>query len=514
MNKTNHPEWLFRAVATLCVLFLLPAFLSADEVDERVQETSPAESVPVPEVDEAAGTGTAEDVAPATSRTPNNGEQFSVYVVPIEGPITGPQLYILRRALKEAIEEKIDAVVLDMDTPGGALGTTLEMMMALENFEGDTFTFVNREAISAGSYIAVATNYIYFHPRGLMGAAEAVTGTGEDVNESMARKINSYLQGRVRILSEDHRYRAEVQRAMMDPDFVFEIDGKVLKEAGKLLTLTAKEAVEEYGDPPVPLLAEAIVETVEAMLDRHYGEGRYVIKNFELTWSETFAKWFQGIAPAILGLGLLLLFIEFKTPNFGLIGGAGIALILLVILSNYFAGLAGNEEILVFAFGVLLIAVEIFLFPGTFIAGGLGIILVFGALLWAMADIWPGDGFAVDPSVFQGPLLQMALALLIAVVGFLLVMRFLPRTSVWTRMVVTSTAGGVGPFARAMEGVTEEDSLVGKIGVAVTAMHPVGEVEIDGVRYEGRLERGSVAAGTEVKVLARKDFSLLVHPIG
>lgn len=486
MNMSYYPKWLLRSTGFLCMMLFASVLSAMDEV-----ATPPDPPAPVPK----------------------NGEKFQVYVVPIKGPITSPQLYILRRALKEAIDQNIDAVVLDMDTPGGALDTTLEMMNALENFKGDTFTFVNREAISAGSYIAIATRYIYFHPRGLMGAAEAVSGTGEDIASSMARKINSYLQGRVKVLTKEYRYRADVQRAMMDPDFVLEIDGTVLKEAGSLLVLTPEGAVKEYGEPPEPLLAEGIVETVEDLLDHHYGKGRYEIKNFELTWSETFAKWFQSIAPFVLGVGMLLLFIEFKTPNFGLIGGIGIALILLVILSNYFAGLAGYEEILVFAFGVLLIVVELFAFPGTFIAGALGIVIMFGALLWAMADIWPGQDFELTTSVFEGPLLQMLGALAVAVVGFILVAKFLPKTSLWSRMVVSSTAGGTGPISGGLEGKTEEDPLIGKTGIALTAMYPTGVVEIDGVRYEARLERGGVKAGVTVKVLARRGFSLLVRPL-
>ena len=51
------------------------------------------------------------------------------------------------------------------------------------------------------------------------------------------------------------------------------------------------------------------------------------------------------IAPLLMGLGLLGLFIEFKTPGFGVFGIAGISLFGIVFLSNYVAGLAGHEEI-------------------------------------------------------------------------------------------------------------------------------------------------------------------------
>ena len=89
-----------------------------------------------------------------------------VYVIPIEDAISKPNLYILRRGLKQAIENDIEMVVLDMNTPGWTCGCCLEMMEMLDRFEGLTATYVNEDAISAGSFIAAATDEIYFAPRG------------------------------------------------------------------------------------------------------------------------------------------------------------------------------------------------------------------------------------------------------------------------------------------------------------------------------------------------------------
>ena len=94
-----------------------------------------------------------------------------------------------------------------------------------------------------------------------------------------------------------------------------------------------------------------------------------------------------------LGLGLLLLFVEFKTPGFGLFGIAGLVLVGIVFASNYLAGLAGFEAILFFILGLAFIVVDIFLLPGTFIFLTLGILLILGSLLWSLSDIWPApDG--------------------------------------------------------------------------------------------------------------------------
>ncbi len=434
---------------------------------------------------------------------------WDVYVVPIEGPITSPQLYILRRALKEAIENDIEAVVLQMDTPGGALGVTLDMMEALSRFDGETITFVDAEAVSAGSYIAVATDDIWFAPEGIMGAAEAVTGSGEDIDESMQRKINSYLRAKVRVLGREYRYRADVQRAMMDPSYVLEIDGVVIKPEGELLSLTADEAATYYGDPPEPLLASGIAKDIDDLLTQKYGEGNYNMRTFEVTWSEEFAKWFKTIAPVIMGIGVLLIIIEVKTPHFGLIGGAGIALVLLVFVSNYFAGMAGHIEVIVFIVGVLLVVAEVFLFPGTLVAGALGAILMAGSLLWAMADIWPTPegGYTVNWPSVEIAIRNLLIAVVIAILGSVLLWRYLKGSGLYRHVV---SQGAIGKLDYT-SGATLSRPEVGAQGVAINTLRPTGTVEIDGHRYEATVVNGQINAGRSIVVTGYSSFGLKVE---
>ena len=298
-------------------------------------------------------------------------------------------LYIIRRGLKEAIDQKADVVVLDMKTPGGALDVTFDIMEALAKFPGQTITFVNTEAISAGAFISAVTDEIYFTPDGIIGAAAPVTSSGGDVDKTMRLKIVSYLKARVRAISENEPYRGKVISAMIDEDFELKIDDKVIKEKGELLSLTATEASETYGDPAQPLLAAGIAKDVDALLTAKFGENGFKVTSLEVTWSEQLAVVLTGIAPILLGLGLLGLFIEFKTPGFGVFGVGGGILLTVVFLGNYVAGFSGHEPIMVFALGLVLVLVEVFFLPGlVFMALG-GVVLMFGSLVWSMADIWP-----------------------------------------------------------------------------------------------------------------------------
>ena len=108
----------------------------------------------------------------------------------------------------------------------------------------------------------------------------------------------------------------------------------------------------------------------------------------ERNWAEKTGLWLNGIAPVLLGLGMVGLFIEFKTPGFGIFGTLGLILLLGVFrLRKSFAGLAGQEELLVFSLGLCLVAVEVFLLPGFLLPGIVGVLLIVGSVFWAMVDV-------------------------------------------------------------------------------------------------------------------------------
>lgn len=448
--------------------------------------------------------------------------KIHVYRVPITEAISKPNLFILRRSIKQAIEMGVRVLIIDMDTPGGRLDVTLEMMELLDRFEGETITFVNKDAISAGAYISMATDAIYFAPDGVMGAAAVVAGSGQEIDESMKAKINSYLLARMRSYTEAYPYRAEVIRAMADLDYELKIDDQVLKAAGELLSVTASEAVELYGEPPRPLLADGIADSLEAVLADRYGPDATVLETFEISWSEEIAKYLDSIAPILLGLGLMLLFIEFKTPGFGIFGISGLTLVAVVFASNYLAGLAGFEAIFFFLIGLVLIVVDIFLLPGTFVFLILGLLFVLGSLIWSLSDVWPqpgggepGDwGFTIEADALWMALYEVTGALAIALIGLWLVWRFLPNTPVYRHLVHASAGAGPDPVVVGGGLVTGTKSLpdIGSHGVVLVPLHPLGQVDINGQRFEAQVAVGSLDRGTRVVVVGYRSFNLLVEP--
>ena len=477
----------------------------ADPVDASKDTPAPATGQPGPEAAPAADA----PVPPSLSAAPRK-----FYVMEVEGTINRPTLFIVRRGVKEAIEAGADMVILDMDTPGGGLAETLEIMEILDKFGettgGKVITFVRSEAGSAGAIIAAVTDEIYFAPKAVIGAAEVVLATGEDVGDSMKRKITSFLAAKVRAFSDENPMRGQVLQAMMDPGFELKIGETVIKPKDTLLTLTATEATKVYGDPPQPLFGSGIVDDLTALKRQLAGASGFESRSFVMTWSLHLARWLTTISPLLLGVGGMMLAVEFKTPGFGWLGVTGIVLILIVMFGQKVAGLAGHEAMLFFLLGVALVFVEILLLPGTIIFAALGALLMLGSLLWGMADIWPGDAFSLSPEIFVRPAYTLSLGFFIAIGLFVAAMKFLPSTSVWSRLVLSAEIS-----ASSATGQEQQREFVtsGALGVVISPLRPTGTIEIAGKRYEARSEVGEIAAGAAVRVVRRADFVLIVEAV-
>ena len=434
-----------------------------------------------------------------------------VVVIPVREQVDSPLLFILRRGLKEAITDKADVVVLDMKTPGGALDVTFEIMEALQKFPGRTITYVNDQALSAGAFISATTDEIWFSPRGKIGAAAPVSSTGQDIDKSMRLKVVSFLRAEVRSISEGKGYRGQVVSAMLDEDFELKIGDVILKPKGELLTLTATEAMKQYGEPGQRLLAAGVAGTLTDLLTQKFGAAGFTVKTLEVTWSEELAVFLRALSPILMGIGLLALYLEFKTPGFGVVGVVGIGCLAVVFLSNFVAGLSGHEPLLVFGAGLVLLCVELLVFPGVVVFALSGLALMLGSLVWSMADIWPNQTLVFNDDLLLRPMRDLGLGLLVALGLALLLARFIPKGWFFSRLAV---AGAV-PSPAQMAGVApalgaQAESLVGRIALSVTGLYPSGQVEIDGRRFEARLDVGSAPAGTRVVVRRKTDFGLVV----
>ncbi|TVR47977.1 MAG: hypothetical protein EA425_15065 [Puniceicoccaceae bacterium] len=475
--------------------------------NEELPAPDPADPVPDPGLLDPEPTPRPE--TPTETRAPDGRAIF--HVIPIQGQIGRTTLYVVRRGVREAVERQADFIILEMDTPGGGLGETLEIMQILSRFKGTTLVYIDDEAVSAGAFISAATDEIHFAPTGVIGAAAPILAGGQEIEESLRQKIISYLRARVRAVSEEHPYRGEVLSAMIDADYELVIEGEVIKPKGELLSLTARESMREFGDPPRPLLGAGIWEDLDTLIAARAGDREPDVSRFDITWSVQLAQWLNVMSPVFMGIGLLMLFVEFKTPGFGIFGALGIALIAIVFFGHYVAGLSGYEPFLIFLLGVSLILIEVFVLPGLILPGLVGLGLMVGALLWGMAETWPDEGIQVPPGVFIQPVVNLGAGVLMACLLAFIFARFLPRSMIWDQLVLKSEIEGTSAAVDLPVPNAPSTPQPGDLGIARSALSPAGEIEVDGRRYEGRLEVGSAPPGTEVRILRKADFVYIVE---
>jgi membrane-bound serine protease (ClpP class) len=207
------------------------------------------------------------------------------------------------------------------------------------------------------------------------------------------------------------------------------------------------------------------------------------------------------VAAVLLTLGFLGLIVEAKTPSFGLAGAAGLAALALFFGSHVMMGLAGWETVVLFAAGLLLVAVEVFILPGMGVAGVLGALAVLASLLLGMTGEAPTAGdFLVAAWVIAGSLAMLGL----------LVWQIVERLPHDGRMELRASTrredGYVSSRAR--------EELVGAEGVAETDLHPSGTARFGGERLDVVSEGSFVQAGTPVRLIRADGYRHVVRAIG
>lgn len=411
----------------------------------------------------------------ATNGVPTSASAGKVYILPIRESIMPPLVYVVRRGVKEAMEAQADMLVLDMNTDGGRVDVTEEIIGILGKFKGATVTYVHSRAFSAGAFIAVATQRIYMAPQSVIGAAAPVmmspTGAGDGgIPETVEAKMTSAVRALVRTQAEKNGHNIDVIEAMIDKTKALTIDGEVLNKEGNILTLTDRQAAKEYGDPPRRLLSSGTVESLDALLEQ-LGYGGAVRVEIRPTGAEKVGLWINTIAPLLLVVGILGLYIEFKTPGFGLPGIIGLTAFAIYFLGGYVAGLSAAGWGMVFVLGVILVLVELLVFPGTYIAGVTGAGLMLVALVMGMVDLYPGGPVLPSLPELRLPLRDLGMAMSISVVVGLVLARFLPRTPVFRRLVSQSASGVVS----VVEMETRQAERRGWTGVTVSPLRPGGK---------------------------------------
>jgi membrane-bound serine protease (ClpP class) len=398
-----------------------------------------------------------------------------VFVIPIRDEIEQSIVYVVRRGVKEAIEQNAQAIILDMNTNGGLVSETEKIMELLGEFKGDTVTFVNNKAFSAGAFIAICTRHIYMAPSSVIGAAAPIMiapggGGPQEMPSVVQKKISSGLSALMRAAAERNGHNPAVVDAMVKETDGLTIDGKEIVKKGDILTLTVREATAEYGKPPKPLLAAGTANGMDDLFKK-LGYSLALKKEIQPTGAEHLARWITLAAPILLLIGIGGIYLEVKTPGVTLPGVVGVIALLLFFFGHYVAGLSGSEEIILFAVGLALICVEIFVLPGHVLPGFLGVVAILIAVLWAMVDKIPNAPLPATLPKMEVPLLNLMGSIIGAAVIIGLMARYLPQGKgpLAGFILQTQLDKGAG-YASA----DTHNELVGQKGVALSMLRPSG----------------------------------------
>jgi membrane-bound serine protease (ClpP class) len=322
-------------------------------------------------------------------------------------------------------------------------------------------------------------------------------------------KMTSALSALVRASAEKNGHNKAVVEKMIDKSKELKMDDEMLNEKGQILTLTNLEAEKPYGKPPRPLLSAGTVESLDALLGKlGYAQAeRHFIKP---TGAEQLANWLTAISPLLLLVGIIGIYIEMKTPGFGVAGIIGIVALLLYFLGGYIAGLSGLEWVVVFLLGLGLVALELFVYPGTIALGLAGAAMMLAALIMAMVDVYPGAPPIPTLPQLRLPLQNILIAMAGGVVAVLVLSRFLPKTPIY-HVVVSQSASGMKAEAVQQE---QRAALQGQVGVAISALRPGGKAQFGDQILDVISQGEMVPKGTRVRIIGFSGKEALVELAG
>lgn len=547
-NSRALPLLVFLAVAMLTV------WLPASPILAQDTEIQGAQDQGAPAQDQDKGAPAQDQDAPALdvetegAEAPRLRSDFgpfdNIVVIPIEGTIDDALATSLERRVEEARASGADCIVFDIDTYGGELfamdritGLIYPLPPLDESEEGiHTVAYVSDKAISAGVMIAFSCREIFMKRGTRMGDCEPITFGGAEGIQTLPEKIQSPTRAKFRTYAERNGYPIAIAEAMVtkelglvrirfegeeEPGYYSILETEEWPEEkrariaseeiillkGQLPTFTDSESI-EYG------LSKGTVRDRDELLDLLSG-GEYVAPDegavLEMNWSEDLARFLQAWKFVFFIIGVIGLYLEFKTPGFGVPGVVGIIGFALLFGSSYVTGLAETWEILVFFAGVILLAVEIFVLPGFGIPGVLGLFMILASFYLASQPfIVPSTADdtlrgAYEMKMALEWMMQFGLSLVVVFVLVSLLARWLPKTTWFGRLILTPVPAGdslaMAGAGTAAQGAGQAGSVaVAAEGKTLTKLRPAGFARIDGRRVEVVTGGDFIDAGVPVVV--------------
>jgi membrane-bound serine protease (ClpP class) len=404
-----------------------------------------------------------------------------IYKVEVKDIIHGVSARHIIKTIDKAAEENAELVLIELSTPGGLYDSTRDIIEAILSSKRPVVVYVapaGAHAASAGFLITIAADVAAMAPGTNTGAATPVSGTGQQIEETLAKKIQSDAAAYARSIAE---------RRGRPP----ELAEKAVTEAK---SWTAQEALAEGLVDYIAGSESELLSKLDGANIRRIDGTEVVVATagaaIELEEMSTKDRILSVVAnpniAILLGLiGLAGLYLEFSNPGTllpGIVGG--ICLLLAAFAFEILSVTAVGILLLLVGFG-LLVAEAFTPAFGALGAGGVISILLAALLLF-------------EEQPLPTPALEVSLSVLLPVTIFL--------------AVVTVVMGRKVLEAQRRVPVTGQEGLIGMIGTARTEIAGRGKIFIRGEYWDARA-RERIAEGARVRVVGIEGLVLDVEPV-
>jgi membrane-bound serine protease (ClpP class) len=429
----------------------------------------------------------------AGSATPASNIR-KAFVVPVSGTVDHGMAAFVGRAVSEAARHDSALIILDIDTYGGQVDAAFNIVDSITSCKAPTVAFVRSKAISAGALIALSADRMAMRPNTTIGDVAPLINTGEGP-KMLGEKHQSPLRAKFRALARKNGYPEILTEAMVTeeievfevtlPDTVIYLDSakiadldqavkkqikstRVVVKSGELLTMTEAEAL-RYG------FSKMTVSGIGEML-RAMGHTDVEVVFIGKNWSEGLVSVIAMLAPILMMIGFSALYIEMRSPGFGVPGVIGIACLALVFFGQYMVGLANYTEMLLLITGAVLLAIEIFVLPGFGVAGISGIILmILGMVLSFQSFVIPSPELPWQAVVLKRNIMRVCLSILGSIVLIFVFFKYILEHL--GRVVKGPYLSATLPDAQSIADMAFVPKI-GDTGIASTPLRPSGKIHI------------------------------------
>lgn len=397
----------------------------------------------------------------------------------------------IKKAIKKASDEGASLIILELDTPGGLLSSALAIKNYIIESDIPIVAYINKNALSAGALISLSCEAIYMSDGSIIGAATPVYMKGNEIEKAGEKEISA-MRAAMRSSAERSKKNVRIAEAMVDETIVLskKNDGIDLDDK-TLLTLSVEEALKIN-------IADGKANSITDIIKLRNLSENSTIKNVEEEKYDYILRFLINpvVLSALISIGIIGVYIELKTPGFGIGGVISIIAFSIFFFAQVFVGDSSFLAPAIFFLGIVLLAIEIFVIPGFGITGILGILGIAAGIFMS---------FGIN-NIAQATLVVFV-SLVSDIILIIILARFILKSKGFKNKIAleTDTAG--------YHSSVSYDDLLGLEGITDTFFRPSGNIIIDGKKYDAITEGEFINKGTKIKVILVEGNKIVIKEV-